>query len=391
MRLRKISPIIVFILLLSSCYSVFSGATGGLIVDAESTSSPKAGIANVDVYAYTSESERDADFNSWVSGTCFEPKAEYYGHTTTDASGNFVISKLVWKAEFGKSTFGKDADTREVYLLYYHENYGLNKGDTLIVSDSTSDTVYEELTAVRKSTDISLNFIDVTSENPTGTTMYVSVTVPQTTATNTTAAAITYEQMITGTGIVRVTYPRWQSDEAKAAGTETKPTVIIKYYQSAEKIDWAGCYNADNEDKNYAFRTDAVTGISKTVENLSYELNFYGKPTTISMPAFGGQYISDATTGTQLADDGVIISLARKDADGNYTIDCGQVTTGAQQVGSTGTEKHGMFTGLGAGYTWTDTTYTGKFAETDIQISANGTPVKTMTVRSDVSSYNVQL
>ena len=46
----------------SSCYSVFTGGTGGTVVDAESTSTPKAGIANVDVYAYTSEKDRDADF-----------------------------------------------------------------------------------------------------------------------------------------------------------------------------------------------------------------------------------------------------------------------------------------------------------------------------------------
>ena len=36
----------------SGCYSVFSGGTGGLVVDKESTSTPKQGIANVDVYAY---------------------------------------------------------------------------------------------------------------------------------------------------------------------------------------------------------------------------------------------------------------------------------------------------------------------------------------------------
>lgn len=388
---KKTVLILGMIFCLTGCYSVFSGAAGGMIVDAESTSNPKDGIGNVDVYAYTSESARDSDFNSWVEGTKFEPKAEYYGHTTTDATGSFVISKLVWKADFGKSTFGKDADVREVYLLYYHESYGLNKGNTLIVSDSTSDTVYEELTSVRKSTNISMNFIDVTSGNPTGTAMYVTVTVPQTTAANTTAPSITYEQMITGAGVVHVTYPRWQNADDKAAGKETTPTVVIKYYQSSEVVQWAGCYAGDNEDMNYAFRDDAKTGISKTIENLTYELNFFGKPTIISMPTIGGQYISDAATGTQLADDGVIMSLKRKDFEGNYTIDCGQVTTHSEELGQAGAEKHGIFSGLGSGFSWIDLTYTGKFAETDIQISANGTSVKTMTVRSDMTSYNVQL
>lgn len=53
-------------LILTSCYSVFNGGTGGLIVDAESTSTPKAGIANVDIYAFTDCELRDANYNAWI-------------------------------------------------------------------------------------------------------------------------------------------------------------------------------------------------------------------------------------------------------------------------------------------------------------------------------------
>ena len=60
-------------LLLTSCYSVFSGGTGGIIVDAESTSTPKAGIPFVDVYAYTDSGTRDSAYNSWREGTVFSP------------------------------------------------------------------------------------------------------------------------------------------------------------------------------------------------------------------------------------------------------------------------------------------------------------------------------
>ena len=59
-------------LLFTGCYSVFSGGTGGLIVDAESTSDPKSGIANVDIYAYTDCGARDYDFNRWQEGSVFE-------------------------------------------------------------------------------------------------------------------------------------------------------------------------------------------------------------------------------------------------------------------------------------------------------------------------------
>ena len=53
------------------CYSVFEGGTSGIVVDSESTTSPKRGIGNVDVYAYTSQCERDSDFNLWKEGEIF--------------------------------------------------------------------------------------------------------------------------------------------------------------------------------------------------------------------------------------------------------------------------------------------------------------------------------
>ena len=94
--------------ILTGCYSVFSGGTGGQIVDSESTSTPKAGIANVDVYAYVKSGDRNSDYNKWQEGTVFVPHAEYYGHTTTGANCKFAISKLLWKS--GRPDVGKDAD-----------------------------------------------------------------------------------------------------------------------------------------------------------------------------------------------------------------------------------------------------------------------------------------
>ena len=92
----------------TSCYSVFEGGTSGIVVDSESTSTPKAGIGNVDVYAYTSEGARNADYSSWVEGQDFSPNASYYGHTSTNNDGSFSISKLVWKSKNPAS--GTDAD-----------------------------------------------------------------------------------------------------------------------------------------------------------------------------------------------------------------------------------------------------------------------------------------
>ncbi len=162
---------------LNACYSVYSGGTSGRIADSESTTTPKEGIADVDIYAYTKESDRDDDFDSWSSGTLFVPQAKYYGHTTAASNGDFTLSKMVWKSYF--PDFGKDADFTKLYLLYYHENYGLTKGEALIVSDSTNNTVYKELTAVRKTTLLTLSFTDVATNTNSSESLNVKIQVPQ--------------------------------------------------------------------------------------------------------------------------------------------------------------------------------------------------------------------
>lgn len=370
----------------AGCYSVFSGGTGGLVVDAESTSNPKAGIANVDVYAYVSESDRDGDFDKWAEGTVFTPSG-YYGHTTTGNDGSFTISKLVWKEN--KPDFGRDADYTDVYLIFYHENYGLTKGQTVIISDSSTDTVYAELKAIRKSTVLNLNFVDVATGTNTGNGVYVKVSVPQATSTIPNAPAKVYDGVFTGTGVITITYPRWASAEAKAAGKENTPAVLVSYVQSGDEITWKGCYNADNDAKNYAFRADAETGIAKVISNPSYSITFYGKSSKLNIPSVSGQYT--ATPGaTTSADDGISISMKQKDSANAYTIDLGQVTTYAQAIGTSGTEKHGVFSGLGNGYTWTDTAYTGKYSTIDVEVSGGG-KTKQCTLRSDMASYTVQL
>mgnify|MGYP003499821257 CR=1 FL=1 len=75
----------------------------------------------------------------------------------------------------------------------------------------------------------------------------------------------------------------------------------------------------------------------------------------------------------------------------DFTIDCGQVSTSAQTLGNTQSQKHGVFSGLGQGITWTDETYTDKFATTQIKLFAGKTEKLTMEVRSNQNAYNVQL
>lgn len=385
-KFRAIFPPILtlYCLVTVSCYSVFSGGTGGLVVDAESTSVPKAGIANVDVYAYMSSSSRDSDFNDWSEGTVFTPDSSYYGHTTTGADGSFTISKLVWKES--KPDFGKDADYATVYLLFYHENYGLTKGSSVIISDSLSDTVYVELTAVRKSTVLNLTFEDVTSGQPTDNAVYAKVQVPQTTDTIKDAAPKIYEATITQSGAITISYPRYKSEADKAAQKENEPDVQITYYQSGDDITWQGCKDGGESKTDYSFiAKNGVSTVTKTVRNQYFSVTLYGKQTKIPVPVVSGQYGSD-----DASSDGLQVELKSGDAV------FGAVTTRPQVIGNNGEEVHGRFSGLGSGAFWTDTAYTEKYTSIPAEIivtdrDGNQKASKAITLRSDERNVYVSL
>ena len=390
MKKTFINSMLVFLaltaaLLFSSCYSVFSGGTGGLIVDAESTSTPKRGIANVDIYAYTDSGARDSDFNNWKEGTVFSPSSSYYGHTTTDADGNFVISNIVWKEN--NPDFGKDADFTTIFLIYYHENYGLTKDQTVITSDSTTDTVYAELKSIRKTTSLNISIYDVANSATTTNNVLVKVSVPQTTDTLTTAVPKVYEQTISGTGTINISYPRWKNASDKTSGIENEPEVTITYFQSSDRITWKACANADNAAADYAFLADGFN-IKKTIKNSTYNISLYGKSTQINLPTVNGTCGDTASADS----DGKIIKMLAKDSAGNFTIDCGETTTSAQTVGTSGTRTHGNFSGLGSGFYITDTSYTGKYTTIDVQFTVDGTNLgTTKNLRSDITSYNFAL
>lgn len=392
---RKIilSAFIAASTIFTGCYSVFSGGTGGSIVDAESTSSPKAGIANVEVYAYTTKAERDSDFTKWANGTqteAFSPSAPYYGHTTSDASGNWTISKIVWKEGSFKSDFGKDADYTTIYLVFYHEDFGCTKDETIIMSDSSSDCTYTELTSIVKRTTVTLNFVDVATDNQTGKTVYYEVKVPQATDSNPNAAAKVYTGTATGNGTVTIRYPRYAKENGTATFTKTSmenhPAILVNYYQAVEasEVEWMGCKN-DIVNGDYSFIKDAIgrgaTGIEKTVLDSPYSLTFYGKSIKLSMPSISGTYGEN---------NGIEITLKAVTANGE--VDCGSATTAKHQISNDKTED-GYFSGLGSGAYWKDTEYTDRFTSVQVKFYKGDIELKSTitSVRSDGNSYTTTL
>ncbi|MCQ2591252.1 MAG: hypothetical protein MJ188_00585 [Treponema sp.] len=375
--------------LFTACYSVFSGGTGGMVVDEESISNPKAGIANVDVYAYTDETLRNADFDankkaSW--GTVFKPKAEYYGHTTTATDGSWSISKLVWKEKSFKSSFGKDADYEKIYLIFYHPDYGCKKGETLIMSDSFSDCIYTELKSIIKRTVVNLNFVDVASDSRTNQMVHYLITVPQGTDIDKKAESVVYSGDAVGNASVVIRYPRYKDAEK----TENTPEISIVYYQNRvdEEVEWKACKN-DYKIGDFSFIGDLSELEPKQVEGNECTFNLYGKKTKLYTPAFSGIYENT---------NGIEITMMLEDK-----WDCGSVTTGKHQISTDKTED-GYFSGLGTGFYWFDSDYTGRFAETNVYFykgnGLNKSPLKIkagaslsdfVTVRSDNSGYEIVL
>jgi len=379
MKTRKTAGLLLINLILCSfvlsCSSVFSGGTSGRVVDSESTSNPKEGISDVEVYAYTDVKSRDSDFNGWKGEERFSPSSTYYARTTTGSDGSFVISKVMWKKM--KPVFGKDGDVSEVYLLFYHENYGLVKGGTLIVSDSTSDSIYQEMTRTKVSTLLNISVVDAASDSATSEMVHVKVTVPQSSESVPNASPLVKETVITGSGTLSVSYPRGN-----------KPEVTIEYYVSGDEVNFKACKNGDGEKgKEYAFLE--IPSVSKTIEGDSYSIHLYGKKTKLSIPVIGGTYGSNTSS-----DDGIKIGMtASMDGGTSYTLDCGEVTTEARTVGTSGTVSHGNFSNLGQNISFRDETYGGKYAEIKVKFSADGTEISgsEKTLRTNENSYTVKL
>lgn len=382
---------ILFTITLLSCSSVFSAGVSGKIVDSESTSSPKDGIQDVEVYAYIKEETRDSDFSAWDSSKRFSPSNTdaFIGHTTTNADGTFTINKIVWEEFF--PDFGKTADYCTIYLLFYHENYGLTKNinPAIIMSDTSANVVYQEITKTRESTSLAINVKDIGTENNITDSVIVKVTVPQTSGNT------IYTQTITGNGNIQISYPRYSSGT-----TENKPNVKISVTQNGTNPKWAQCFfDKDNSKYNFFSSTDTY---SVVVEGSTMNTDVYVKATTLTVPAISGQvqYGSDSPNEGSTIDDNLKVWLAYKDSSTLklYDDSTNEVTTSSSGDGANSSIiRHGLFSGLASNVTWTDTTYTGKYAELTAYLvvdkdSSNtlttGDKYKTIILRSDRTTYD---
>lgn len=417
-----ILTILVVLLAINSCSSVFEGGASGKVVDAESTSEPKAGIQDVEVFVYTSEYQRNEDYRTYSGTGRFNPSgSEYIGHTTTGSDGSFSLGKIMWESD--KPIFGKTGDYIQVYLLFYHDSYGLvkNSSKTIILSDSVSNIIYQEMTAIRQTTALNISILDISQDPDSNTklppllsdSVNITVSAPQAVAPNIKPDPTVKTATISGTGQITVSYPR-----------EMNETVTIAYGQAGSYISYRPCkYITTEGSEDYSFlvpparQTPVQTSISSNADDCQVTVNvkgtstpvlLYMKPVKHSMPSISGQLCLGTPASPNdegdASDDNIPVFLAKVDASNNitglYDYTSAVVMTSSEGNGANGSRiRHGFFSGLGQGIVWDDDTYAGKYSTTKAAVIFDMDKSHSLTsgdryiilndIRSNMSSYSL--
>ncbi|MCQ2612891.1 MAG: hypothetical protein MJ183_04730 [Treponemataceae bacterium] len=377
---RLISFLCMFAALLvvfsaAGCSAVFNGGINGTIVDSESTQTPKEGIAGVQVYAYTDVKQRDSDFKAWDGKSTFKPASGNYAASgITNGNGNYSLSGIFWETKDSK--FGKTGDYKQIYLLYYSEKYGLvkNTSPALVISDNSANTVYEELTKIYSTTEITVNLKNTSSDNAINIPLNVEITVPQKQGNR------VYSQTITGTGRISVSYPRYKDD-----GTDSEPNISINVWDSSDKVRYKMSYykneypNLKASGKDYAFLPASET-VQKTIKGSTYNTTVYLKPTLINLPPINGRILNQSpaipstppTIGSP-DDDNVLVELLDENGNPWDQTNLTQVYTRSSGNGANSSiVTHGLFSDLGNGLTFYKDDYDEKSLSFNVQIKVNG-------------------
>ena len=248
----KVVALLLFcacMLALTSCSSVFDSAISGTVKDRsakETSSTTSGGIADVMVYAYDDATAWENAYNSWDGKSVFNDLSVPSAKTAAD--GSFSISSLRWKTT--KPVYGKDADSRTIYLLAFHKDYGLTKVDGRTVQSDKSNNfgiVYCDKISSSKNLVIKFKDIEDNSTTATGSDTTISDTsgfsyrysycdgYSEDGSDNVFA---TVSSITNGQSTITVKYKQTNDDGT----TATPPTVTVYDIQTGD--DWT--YNGEN-------------------------------------------------------------------------------------------------------------------------------------------------
>ena len=356
-----------------SCSTVFTGGLSGVVVSADLDSEPA--IGGVRVYAYLDPQKRDSDFDSWTRGSDFSPSSSLYvPSTTTAADGSFTISKLVWESLF--PAFGRTADVAKAYLLFFHKDYGLVKGDspvTLVSDSNNSSSVRQKLSSIVDHTNLSISIRSCATEGLLATSMGLKVQVFR--SCDDPDPQWSWEGSVTGNATVSVPYDRDSQSHC------------VRIYASRGGSDWA-LVDPDNSFRRtpfYSYSQALGNTEGRDVEALisgsDYQVELYMKPYTFALPEFSGTVFTSAPVppstvpASSESDEGISLWLCRKNGSAIEVYDyegCTSVTRRSGDGANWARIIYGQFTGLGNNLIeWTVGDYDGKTASTSVLIVAD--------------------
>ena len=175
-KIIKVSLVALLLLSLTACSAVFDSAISGTVKDknVSSTSSQSTGgIADVMVYAYDNEEAWNNKYNSWDGKSEFEDHSVPSARTTQD--GSFSISNLRWMTN--SPAYGKDADSKTIYLLAFHKDYGLEKVEgRTIQSDKANNFGIIEMEKVTATKTLTISLKDIEDNTSTATGSDATIT-----------------------------------------------------------------------------------------------------------------------------------------------------------------------------------------------------------------------
>ncbi len=374
-------PIISILLIFTSCSYTFYGGVTGSVADAE-TGNP---IDDVLVALYTDETARDEDFNDYdEENHNFTPSRQIAVAKTTN--GQYSFSKFYWNTN--DSDFGKDADVTNVYLNFYHKDYGIVKSDKIftISSESTSQLGTTEMKSIIDTYTYNVNFLEVTgSESSLDTARldssiqfrysykdYRGVNqVQDAVATGTFPITVTYYNDGKTTEIPSVTLSSIESTNKEVKGTETIDQFTRVSIEEGSLTDAT---------KDVVLN---ASGVLSQSDNIYFKKNYF----TISI---SGQVIesSDSVNGIN----NVAVSLSESDDKISFSSTPQAVYTHSESgVGEN--RLSGIFSGLGSDIVIFIDDSTSYPVKAKVNVSAGieeATPVG-LDINSNQSDYSITL
>ncbi|MFN3410824.1 MAG: carboxypeptidase-like regulatory domain-containing protein [Exilispira sp.] len=151
-----------FLFLLFSCSSVFRASLTGKFIDDQT----EEGIDDGYVFLYSEESKFNEDWADYQLNHDYRTFFNNcFSSTTTtrqnNESGVFTFNAIVWSTL--NPLFGKDADVRDIFLVFYHEDYDASYSKQKIVSDATTRLTPIKVNRIRNSATIHGVILDVSS------------------------------------------------------------------------------------------------------------------------------------------------------------------------------------------------------------------------------------